>query len=567
MPMALSEEELRGMGHTPNLQPDMGTQAQPGPEMPSDLEPNPGVAGWPVALASGGDDIMSGVHAGLQNKLGHHVTDDEAEAKRQADILKRAENVRQHGFGSNAVTVVPAEPEDPTPDAPGGGGGALYDPNTQPAQAPQQPRGPRVIGYAPKREAGYKPVAKTVTSQGEDMRPEDQDAIMQGRYGYFEARDRAEQKRQAAREEESAALNEQLNVARERRLHAEMKRSVIDGRLEEERRELNRRREQVADMEVDPDKFFKDRGTWSRISAVIAAALGGYAKGLGVDMGRSLIEEGINEEIDAQKANIRQANEGVREKSNAYQELLEIHGDPKTAEAELRLMYHDIVAKEAQKRAFESESLEMRNNHDLWAAEFNLENQKLLADWNANKNAKVVEQFAYDPGSKGGPILESPAQEVKRMGLEAKKRELAAQLGLSPEESKRFIPGAGVARTDEDYKAIQEYEAQFAESMSALDDAEKLAKSGTISRRTGAFGYGTDDYHMASILEKKMQIAEAKSYGGVITEGDLYAAGKVVPKLTEGDSDRALKAIEMKRKEWRTRREAYIRNRIKQETR
>lgn len=62
---------------------------------------------------------------------------------------------------------------------------------------------------------------------------------------------------------------------------------------------------QQASAEIDPDKFWHDRGTFARVLGVIAAAFGGFSAGLtgGPNNASNIIENGINREIETQKAN------------------------------------------------------------------------------------------------------------------------------------------------------------------------------------------------------------------------------------------------------------------------
>lgn len=88
-------------------------------------------------------------------------------------------------------------------------------------------------------------------------------------------------------------------------------------------------------MKVDPQRFFKERGTGLQILGAIGAALGaaGAALGGGPNAFLAIVGPAIERDIDAQKTAIDQARQGVVDKRNMLAIRREQFGDMQKAEA------------------------------------------------------------------------------------------------------------------------------------------------------------------------------------------------------------------------------------------
>jgi hypothetical protein len=85
-------------------------------------------------------------------------------------------------------------------------------------------------------------------------------------------------------------------------------------RADEAEAQLRKQAADVADMKVDPNRYFKNMSTWGHIGTAISMAIGGYlsvATKTGVNPALQFIEHEIDRDIDAQKAEITNKRAGV----------------------------------------------------------------------------------------------------------------------------------------------------------------------------------------------------------------------------------------------------------------
>jgi hypothetical protein len=109
-----------------------------------------------------------------------------------------------------------------------------------------------------------------------------------------------------------------------------------------------------ADKGINAEKFWEDKGTGSKILGAIAMALGALG---GSELPTKIIENAINREIDAQRANLAQKNAKVTRYGQAIQQYREVLGDDRAADAAAKRDMLEAAAKriEAQMSASDSD--------------------------------------------------------------------------------------------------------------------------------------------------------------------------------------------------------------------
>jgi len=119
-----------------------------------------------------------------------------------------------------------------------------------------------------------------------------------------------------------------------------------------------------AQKKVDPDAFWKERGTGAQIAAAIAVAMGQFAvtwSGKGQNVALQMIDSAIDQNIAAQQANINNARNALDREDNLYARNLAMFGDRERAVLATKAQYLDQVAaladqKRAQARTPEAEA-------------------------------------------------------------------------------------------------------------------------------------------------------------------------------------------------------------------
>jgi len=360
---------------------------------------------------------------------------------------------------------------------------------------------------------------------------------------------------------ESAAFQEQAAMSRKRASDMEaenVQQSVRLSNMREEYGDRLKEREQLRDdlktKKVDPDRYFSEKSTAAQIGLVVSAAIGGFGAAM---LGQNnpalgIIQDAIDKDIDAQKAEIELAKQGIVEADNEMAKMIQLYGSPEQAEANLRVAQMQAVEEKARAFALESQSEQAMANFEVFKAELDRGMADTLQQWDDRTQGMVVEQWQHQPARAGGYAAPDLEKVAKALATQRKIKENLVHLGLNPELSDQYVPGYGIIRSRRGYEGVLEFEQDFNKVMMAANESEKLVRDSNWSRGAGAFGFGTDEYQRARILEARMRIGEAKSYGGVMTDNDYETAGKTQPNLTAMVSDKAqaLESIKQTREFW-----------------
>ncbi len=127
----------------------------------------------------------------------------------------------------------------------------------------------------------------------------------------------------AAEQRRTDAYNATLAADIERR-DAENRRRKIDADYESKRASAQKELDAANEMKVDPDRFFREKGTASRVLSAIGVALGAYGASVngGPNFALEIVNKSIDRDIDAQMDEIRRkgaaANNAVSELSRRY---------------------------------------------------------------------------------------------------------------------------------------------------------------------------------------------------------------------------------------------------------
>jgi len=106
---------------------------------------------------------------------------------------------------------------------------------------------------------------------------------------------------------------------------------------------LSEAEERFSNMKVDPGKFWADRTTGDKIMIGIGAVLGAFGKSTTGNRAVAIINQAIERDIDAQKANIGIASKSLDKKQSLYKDMLGIFGDEREAEKAAKVVAYDAV--------------------------------------------------------------------------------------------------------------------------------------------------------------------------------------------------------------------------------
>lgn len=149
-----------------------------------------------------------------------------------------------------------------------------------------------------------------------------------------------------------------------------------------------------AQKKVDPNEYWKEKGTGSKIAAALAIGLGTFGSLYmhGPNTALQIINEGINANIDAQKANIATARGAFADRSSLYRQNLEAFGDRERADLATKMQYLDQVTSMVnQIRAGAKDADSEAARHDM-LSQLYMQRAKYADQFGELTSAKVTEQ-------------------------------------------------------------------------------------------------------------------------------------------------------------------------------
>lgn len=310
----------------------------------------------------------------------------------------------------------------------------------------------------------------------------------------------------------------------------------------EERQKLQRQREEelmgqvravteeYKNMEVDPERLFKKKGTGAKFLAAIAAGLGAYASAMtGTrNFALDIINSAIDDDIEAQKTEIAQAAGAITEQRNLLNDLIRKGMSDTEAEAAARAIMLQRAEQMLEQRLALIQKSDVKGRGDLMRQQ--LQNEKLLKMEQLKQAAApkktVVTTEEMKPSLSAQLKQTELLEEAKEKGKSKGKK---GDTGLTPKEERELsVPGyLGFAPTEAEAKQARAAVSDGEALMGLLDDLieqrEKygLALTSPTARRLGQ-GLAKD----AQLLFK----GDAFAALGVLAGPDMDIINAVIPE-------------------------------------
>lgn len=155
-----------------------------------------------------------------------------------------------------------------------------------------------------------------------------------------------------AAEARAAAAQGALAGAKDLQAKQAAQAAADEVRDQKHREEVQAAVTRVGQMKVDPDAFWKNQSGAQKVGNILAIALSGIGMGIaghaGANPAMDAIQRRIDENIDAQKANIANAREGVNAKRGVLADSIALTGSHTAGAAAANAMYWQNVAQQAQ---------------------------------------------------------------------------------------------------------------------------------------------------------------------------------------------------------------------------
>lgn len=393
----------------------------------------------------------------------------------------------------------------------------------------------------------------------------------------------AERATEAAFQEQVAA-GDARELAEVQAARAAQRQGEMEQTYSRQRAEVQDLMDRVASKQVDPGRLFDNAGTFGSIVAVVAQGIGAWGATMGgtQNFAANMIDKAVERDIAAQEAEIRRGDASVM---NALKVLELKTGDMDVAKEALRYAQKEAAMAQAREIAAGSKRPEIAQALSEWevahAKAAEEQERKIYQTSMGKQTLAGAMDIPQAPRAYGGG-RPTPLQAIERaikwdstvgkavsagaaargeadpavLDLHARKEEAATKARMGAEEARAqarrgtseelYVPGWGEARTKEEAKQIRGIMAEK-ESMLKLVD-EIIAAGEPSSAAHGIGKYGTPAYTDALSKFDRMRIKVAKGMGGVITQGDIEQAGRLVPDPTSPwDTAQKQKAENLKR--------------------
>ena len=355
---------------------------------------------------------------------------------------KLTESLNSNGLYIPGMKGVDQSVQDPSLPRPVASTGAIASPAATRSAEPGLGMQLQMPAYAPPRTtpAGWQPSSRSGRLQ---LTGDEKGTLASSEENYEQANDkRAAVQMQVA--DDVAALRNAQQVGAER------------ADAEAQQREAERQqygRENVAKMQaltkdvndasnIDPGKFWDNKGTLARVVGAIGVALGGFVAGRtgGPNLALDQIERAIDRDVDAQKARLAAARGKLDEQRGIYASMREQFGDERMADAAAKHAYLENAERQVQNLAANSASKDIQARSQELLAGLQEKKFQHAAQLEQMAQGQVTERYAPAQTVGGAPkpqtldpsrIVRMPDGSVRVMGTADEGKEERGKAGAT----------------------------------------------------------------------------------------------------------------------------------------
>lgn len=263
---------------------------------------------------------------------------------------------------------------------------------------------------------------------------------------------------QAQAAKEVAYLDTHEGLARQREQNLRDREARQTAALEQEHGKLEELVTRAREGKVDPERYWREASTGTKVSAAIGAMLGGIGQGLigGKNYGLEALNTAISQDIQAQRDNIANNREKVSDRRGVLSEMRRTFGDETAAEAATWVSHLEVAKTQLARIAAESNSDAIRVRAQQQLAAIDKDQAGHMQRWEAATQDRVQRvqhdvnapaQYAGGSGATEG--LNHKEEEATRelstalvkSGIPGQRADLDRLLNVIPKEGD--VPGVG----------------------------------------------------------------------------------------------------------------------------
>lgn len=182
-----------------------------------------------------------------------------------------------------------------------------------------------------------------------------------------------------------------------RKQQEEMQRLQAEQQLNEQKRQetlaaehskLNQSIEEYGNLQVDPKRLYKNMDTGDKVFAAIGLILGAFGKNGNTAV--DVLQNAINRDIDAQKADMAVKGDQLNAKKGIYSQMMARFGDERQAEAATRLAYLQNAQLKTQEIESRYKAPEIKANAQMLYGQLEAQKQAALAQFAKTAEANIM---------------------------------------------------------------------------------------------------------------------------------------------------------------------------------
>ncbi len=277
----------------------------------------------------------------------------------------------------------------------------------------------------------------------------------------------------AAKGREEAAAYEAARKADEARIKAmETQAAETQKYLDDNMSMLQKSAGELANLKIDPKRFWADKSTGDRVLAGIGLFLGAFNPN-GGNRAVEAINRAIERDIDIQKADIEQKNRSYAARRGVLADMVGIFRDKRAAVEATRVAYLQNAQLQLSQIAAKYSGSEAAAKAGLLHGEIEERRQKAMMNFLETMKSLM-------------PVSSSPTD--------------ASQ--LTPEQRKLFVPGYGLALTE---KGAEKMNTSLINSNSAIRALDRLIEIADMNLPQVSPELSAEATTLASLLQGKLR--------------------------------------------------------------
>lgn len=417
-----------------------------------------------------------------------------------------------------------------------------------PVPAMQPPAAPMPAGPAPRPMGGGIPAPRGPGSF--ELSMQGREAELEGAMRLGETQLQAIDIERQRAQREADFFAEQAKADADRMAEDAKRQAQLQADLDKRMTEMDALQAEVRATKIDPSNYFSSQPAWAKMLSLISVGLGGFAQGYSggrlPNTALDMLNRAIDQDIEAQKANLATKRGAVAEAGNMYGLARQRLGDDRAAAEWVRSQQREMVANTLRRFEAEARDPQLQNKAAQLAVKYETDAQQgrlgIAAMRAGEDERRRAAQAAAMAAAQRGPSLKDLEAIARIKKLEAETGAIQGEAGMSPEGwmsseklQARYVPKLGaLAATAEEAKELKAKGADRDNLIQSIDRMIKIIEDNPVASRVP----GSEARNLLSSARSDILFKTGKAYGaGALSESErdsiegIYGASNVFDRV------------------------------------